>query len=121
MTDTYKREIIDPGDEASKLAAEVSRESYKNSNAVIIMPAEPGNFRGSVAILWKMHISQAMSHYHNGAEEILRYQMGQVTQNDGAGGKPQFFTLVGTPEAFAGLGREIIAMNADDLARDVVF
>jgi phosphoribosylformylglycinamidine cyclo-ligase len=38
-------------------------------------------------------------------------------ENDGAGGKPQFFTLVGTPDVFRGLGWEIITMTADDFAR----
>lgn len=41
----------------------------------------------------------------------------QQVENDGAGGKPQFFTLVGTCEAMLGLGWEIITMTADDLAR----
>jgi len=45
------------------------------------------------------------------------WNLTQEVENDGAGGKPQFHTLVGTPEVFEGLGWEIIAMTADDFAR----
>ena len=44
--------------------------------------------------------------------------MHETVQNDGAGGKPQFFTLVGTPKVFRNLGWEIIVMCADDLAQN---
>ena len=38
-------------------------------------------------------------------------------QNDGAGGKPQFFTIIGTDVVFFSLGWEIIVMVIDDIAR----
>jgi phosphoribosylformylglycinamidine cyclo-ligase len=38
-------------------------------------------------------------------------------ENDGAGGKPQFFALVGTENVMRNLGWEIITMVADDFAR----
>ena len=41
----------------------------------------------------------------------------EEAENDGAGGKPQFFTLIGDSEVFRGLGWEIITMTADDFAR----
>ena len=47
---------------------------------------------------------------------MLDKRVVETTQNDGAGGKPQFFTLVGTPEAFRMLGWEVIVMCNDDVA-----
>jgi len=49
-------------------------------------------------------------------QAMLKKQVYEVAQSDGAGGKPQFFTLCNTPEAFCGLGWEVITMNADDAA-----
>ncbi|MFH1236468.1 MAG: AIR synthase-related protein [Parcubacteria group bacterium] len=105
--DQYWREIIDPGDRASELAAEVCRGSYDNCPAVTVVPRQPGNFRGAVTFVPKPHVLQMM------ADGTIT----MVVQNDGAGGKPQFMTLVGTPEAFATHPWEIITMNADDIAR----
>lgn len=44
--------------------------------------------------------------------------MSFVVQNDGAGGKPQFITIIGTKEVFRRLGWEIIVMVIDDIARN---
>ena len=104
---SYQEEIIDPGDRVSKLAHEVSVASFDNCPAVQVVPYEPGNFRGPVGFVWQSHI----------LEEMKRGVMTEELQNDGAGGKPQFFTLVGTEEVFEELGWEIITMTADDLAR----
>src|SRR3989344_6322127 len=43
--------------------------------------------------------------------------MAESDQGDGAGGKPQFFTLVGTEAVMENLGWEIITMNDDDNSR----
>jgi phosphoribosylaminoimidazole (AIR) synthetase len=103
----YKEEIIKPGDKASKLAHEICVGSYNNCPAIIIIPREPGNFRGGVDFNWNKEVLRLM------IEDKIR----QTIQNDGAGGKPQFFTLLGTRNCFFGLGWEIIAMSADDVAR----
>lgn len=107
MKDKYKSEITDPGDRASQLAKEVCFGSHKNCLAVEVIPHQPDNFRGPVGFTWNRHI----------LKQMMKGVMLQEIENDGAGGKPQFFTLVGTPEVFRGLGREIIAMTADDFAR----
>ena len=107
MNDLYKKEIIDPGDRASQLAKEICFKSHHNCPAVWIVPHQPGNFRGPVGFLWEDHILR----------EMRKARICTEVENDGAGGKPQFFTLVNTPEAFSGLGWEIIAMTADDFAR----
>ena len=116
MTDKYKEEVIGPGDRASALAKEVCFKSHGNSPALTIIPHQhqPGNFRGPVGFLWNKDIledmmrTSPMSRHWTVTEEV---------ENDGAGGKPQFHTLIGTPEVFRGLGWEIIAMTADDFAR----
>lgn len=122
MKDLYKDEIVNPNDQASKLAHEICIESYKNCPAVIIVPHDQGNFRGPVGFAWKKHIIEQMKYSVDlQGNMILPPAMTQEVQNDGAGGKPQFFTLIGTPEVFYDLGWEIITMNADDLARWLMF
>ncbi|MDP3725438.1 MAG: AIR synthase-related protein [Nanoarchaeota archaeon] len=110
----YQREVIHPGDRVSQLARNISFQSHGNCPAVTIVPHEPGNFRGPVGFLWKRHILNLML---RGADDPTNWVMMEEMENDGAGGKPQFFTLLGTPEVFRGLGREIITMTADDFAR----
>lgn len=107
MPDLYKDEVIDPGDRASKLAHRICVESYSNCPAVEIVEPRRGGFRAVPRIRFGKHIAAMM-----GAGK-----MDLLVQNDGAGGKPQFFSLVGTPEVMRGLGWEIIAMCADDIAR----
>ncbi len=107
MSDKYWEEIISPGDRASALAKEICFQSHRNCPAVSVMPHQPNNFRGGVGFVPQKHILTDMM---NGSMTI-------DAENDGAGGKPQFFTLVGTPETFRNLGWEIITMTADDFAR----
>ncbi|MBU1165230.1 hypothetical protein KKA15_06775 [Patescibacteria group bacterium] len=119
MKDQYKQEVIDPGDRASHLAREVCYGSHSNCPAVIIVPHQPGNFRGPVGFAWQKHILELMMQYETDPTSgaITVWTMLQEMENDGAGGKPQFFTLIGDSEVFRGLGWEIITMTADDFAR----
>lgn len=119
MIDQYKQEVIDPGDRASQLAREVCYKSHGNCPAVIIVPHQPGNFRGPVGFAWQKHVLEQMMQYETDPTSgvITAWTMLQEMENDGAGGKPQFFTLIGDPEVFRGLGWEIITMTADDFAR----
>ena len=107
MKDKYKEEVIDPGDRASKRAKDVCVKSYDNNAAVDIVPRQPGNFRGAVDMRWPKHVLL----------EMLNGGMSFTLQNDGAGGKPQFFTIIGTERVFRFLGWEIIVMVIDDIAR----
>ena len=111
--DTYRQEVINPGDEASKLAHEVCVASYGNSPLVNVIPLQPGNFRGAVGFTWRPDLLDLMARGLRTGD----WQLISMMENDGAGGKPQFFTLLGNEQAFEGLGWEIIAMTADDLAR----
>lgn len=117
--DAYWREIIDPGDRASKYAREICVRSYVNSPAVIVVSHDLENFRGSVGYAWPDHILDMMFDREFDPEtgDLKRWTMMETPQNDGAGSKPQFFALLATPEAFYQLGWELIAMNADDLSR----
>lgn len=105
--DLYKEEVIGPGDQASKMAHEICVQSFENSRAVSIIPRQPGNFRGAVDFEWNDAILLSM----------IRREARETIQNDGAGGKPQFATLVGDEEVFHNLGWELITMCADDIAR----
>lgn len=107
MADKYKDEVVDPGDKASKRAKDTCIQSFNNNGAVKIIPRQPGNFRGPVNIAFAKHILEAM----------LSGEMTWNIQNDGAGGKPQFFTLIGIDKVFRRLGWEIIVMVIDDIAR----
>ena len=111
--DTYQAEVIDPGDRASALAKEICFASHKNCPAVRIIPHKSGNFRGPVSYLWNRPILQMMA----STEDDNDWSVVESVENDGAGGKPQFFTLANDPAVFRGLGWEIIAMCADDFAR----
>lgn len=119
MNDLYKEKVIDPGDEVSKMASLVCRQSFRNNEAISVVSLQPGNFRGGVGYLLKPHILKEMANCkidpRNG--KVTSWTMMEVVQNDGAGGKPQFLTLVADPKIFYGLGWEIIAMTVDDLAR----
>ena len=109
---TYQKDIIDIGDRASQLAYRINCESYENSPAVTIVRTS-GNFRGPVGWVWKKHILKMMQ----------KGKMMETMENDGAGGKPQFFAVLsskpydGAKQAFEWLGWEIVAMCADDFAR----
>lgn len=110
--DTYRNEVIDPGDMASKLAHEVCVQSFRNSPLVHVVPLSPGNFRGPVGFSWKPDLQAMMS---NGFGD--NWELVQIVENDGAGGKPQFFTLLDNERTWEYLGWEIITMTLDDLAR----
>lgn len=107
MADKYQDEIVKPGDQASRLAHEICVESFDNCPALEVIPRQPGNFRGLVDWLWRLHILQGM----------IKRQVKETMQNDGAGGKPQFFTLLNSAEAFFYLGWEILVMCIDDIVR----
>lgn len=111
--DRYKAEVIDPGDAISRLAHRMCVASYRNSDAVWVPPDPHGYFRSQVGFLWKPHILRMMAEARPGQDWVMK----EVLQNDGAGGKPQFFTLVGTVVVMRSLGWEVITMNADDIAR----
>ncbi len=114
----YREEVIKPGDAISKLAKEVNVASYRNCPALHIVPHKPKDFRGPVGWLWKNTVLREMlKTYLSQDGKVVTWTMLEEAGVDGAGGKPGFFTLLGTPEAFAGLGEEIIAMCADDRAR----
>ena len=101
----YHKEIVEPGDRFSELARKVCLESHENSPAIEILRGGE-NMRAMDGFAWNKCVQEA----------ILRGDIREVFQSDGAGGKPQFFTLEGTSEVFAHLAWEIITMNADDVA-----
>jgi len=116
----YYEEVINPGDEISRLAKEVCFQSHGNCPAVFIVPHDVKNFRGPVGFLWRKELMERMLQYEcfvSSPGSVSDWQLMEEVENDGAGGKPQFFTLVGTPEVFHNLGWEIITMTADDFAR----
>ena len=119
MNDLYREKVIDPGDRISKLASLVCKESFGNNEAISVVSFQPGSFRGGIGYLLKPHILREMAKCKIDPQsgKVISWTMMESVQNDGAGGKPQFFTLVADPKVFYGLGWEIIAMTADDLAR----
>jgi phosphoribosylformylglycinamidine cyclo-ligase len=116
--DLYKEEVIAPGDKASKLAAKICYNSHKNCPALTVVPHQKGNFRGPVGWVWKKHILGMMAnHKIDGDGNVTCWEMLEEKENDGAGGKPGFFTLIGTQEKFGVLGWEPVTMCIDDFAR----
>jgi phosphoribosylaminoimidazole (AIR) synthetase len=102
---TYDKEIVEPGDRFSKVAREICVDSFNNCSALNVIRGGDG-MRTMDGFVWNKPILEAM----------LRGEIYEVSQSDGAGGKPQFFTLNNTPGAFRELIWEVITMNADDLA-----
>ncbi len=111
MKSNYQQEVVNPGDLVSKLAHQICIESHGNCPAVKVFPLQKDNFRGMVGYQWNTAILYDMC---EGARSG-NWKYLQVPQNDGAGGKPQFFTLRNDLEAWQNLGWEIITMCADDL------
>jgi len=117
-TDLYKREVIEPGDKASRLAAQICYDSHKNCPALTVVPHQPGNFRGPVGWVWKKHILEMMANHEIDADgNATDWEMLEEKENDGAGGKPAFFTATGTQDDFSKLSSEIVVMCIDDFAR----
>ncbi len=118
----YKKEVVDPGDRASKLAHQVNIESYGNCPALTVVPLQPGNFRGAVGRIWNPDILRMMAEtQYDGEGNVSNWRMVETDQNDGAGGKGQFLTLSNKLSAWRNFGWEIITMTADDLARTGCF
>lgn len=115
MNNSYKTEVIAPGDKASALAKEICFDSHNNCMAVNIVPHEPDNFRGPVGFVWKKHILKEM--LKNKLEDSGEWVMLEEVENDGLGGKSQFFTLANDTKLFEGLGWDLITMVVDDFAR----
>lgn len=111
----YYKTVIAPGDKISKLAHQVCVGSYGNCPAVRVVPYKGGNFRGPVGFVWREWLIKEM--LQNNLDTPDGWVLMQGVEDDGAGGKPQFFTLVGTSEVFYNLGWEVIVMTADDFAR----
>lgn len=101
----YNKEIVEPGDRFSEQARQVCVQSFGNSPAITIHRGGKG-MRAMDGFAWNKPVLQAM----------LAGNIYEVGQSDGAGGKPQFFTLLNDARAFVNLGWEIITMNADDVA-----
>lgn len=116
MPDAYREEVIAPGDRLSMLMKEVGIRSRENCQAGCIIPIGEG-LRAGVGFCWQPHVLSMMLRNFDESGRIDRPVMIEVQENDGAGGKPQFFTLVGTEEVMERLGWEIITMTADDIAR----
>ncbi|HEY4479379.1 MAG TPA: AIR synthase-related protein [Candidatus Paceibacterota bacterium] len=110
----YKAEITDPNDMASQFARKIALESHNNCPAITVRPHDARNWRGGTGVLWAKHVLEAMLQSHN---SIGRSVMLEEMENDGAGGKPQFFTLHGSDRAFSGLGWEVIVMCDHDFWR----
>ena len=98
--------MIEPGNEISKHAKDVSWASFNNCPAVKVITGGK-HFRAPVRFNYQAHILRAM----------IDGKVSNFPQNDGDGRKPQFFTLIGTEEAFHGLGWEVIVMCAEDIDR----
>lgn len=93
MDNSYHDQIVAPGDRFSELARKVCVRSFNNSTALTIERGGEG-MRAMDGFVWNPSVLEAM----------LRGEIYEVAQSDGAGGKTQFFTLANTPEAFRGLG-----------------
>lgn len=117
--DLYAEEVIDPGDKASAFAKQIGYDSHRNSPAAIVVAHEPDNFRGPIGFVWHPGVMAEMAKTKVNLKtgEVEYWEVAEEIENDGAGGKPQFASLLGTAFGFSQMGWEIITMTADDFAR----
>jgi len=112
---TYRDEVVNPGDAASKLAKQVNRESYKNSQAIrVIDRKDSTGFRNPVGFIWRESILREMLNQDSTGDN---WSIAETAEGDGNGQKPGFYTLMGTSESMYGQGFDLIAMNEDDFGR----
>lgn len=119
MSNQYEDQVISPGDRASQVAARVCVESYGNAPSIEVLTGQEGHFRGMTGFRWKPYVLDAMKtgNYTLAVPGDRTWELLEIIQNDGAGGKLAFHALVGTPEAFLGAAWEPIVMCVDDIAR----
>lgn len=116
--DKYDQEVVRPGDRLSEYARDKCFTSHDNCPAVIVVPHQPGNFRGAVGWVWQKHILEKLANYKvdsNG--DVIEWEMLEEKENDTAGGKPQFSTLLASLDGFRGLCWEPIEMVLEDFTR----
>lgn len=115
-TDRYTEEVLSKDELVARYAHGINLKTYDFNPAVAICPLEPGNFRGRVGSCWKPHIHRMFGKNKFDAQSnLVDWTMLDMDQCDGLGGKPQFFTLIGTPEIMRRQGHDLLAMSADDL------
>lgn len=103
---TYRTEVVDPNDRVSQLAAQVCVQSRGNNPFLEAVDRSRGSFRGMVGFRWSRSILEAM----------MRREICELPQADGAGHKPQAYSFLGNPLRFRQLAWELAAMNYDDIA-----
>ena len=113
----YRSEVIAPGDLASQIGREVCKNSIGNSLAVHVVSHDTSSFRGGMGYLWKKHILLRMLNHKIRNGKITDWNMMETVENDGAGGKPQFPTFLGSIGGFYRLGWELVVMCAEDVVR----
>jgi phosphoribosylformylglycinamidine cyclo-ligase len=118
MSNAYLQEVIKRGNDVSRIGRAVCEASLSNCKAVHIVTSSGSNdFRAGVGYLWKDHILERMAHHTVSRGRVIDWDMMETAENDGAGGKPQFFTFLNTYQSFYRLGWEVVVMCAEDVVR----
>ncbi|MEI6587573.1 MAG: AIR synthase-related protein [Candidatus Moraniibacteriota bacterium] len=112
----YEKEVITPGNMASALAFRTNGESFGNCQAIEIVLDDRPEWQSEVGFVFKPHINALMN------ERVetpggMRPVMWQLPTTDGGGHKSEIIAALGTPEAFLGLGRDLVVMMDHDVLR----
>ena len=114
---SYRDTVINPGNEVSKLGRRINEGSATNNKAVTVIHGD-SSYRGLTGYIFSQAVLRDMQlTTFNKDGSPRQFEIFQTVENDGAGGKPQFFTFLGEPALFGNLGWEVITMCADDVAR----
>ena len=99
IDDSYKKEVIEPGAEASKMGYEVCLDSFKNCQAIEVVLDSRPEWQKEVGVVFKPHINQLMNERVE-TEGGIKPMAWIFPTTDGGGHKPGVGAALGTEEGF---------------------
>lgn len=114
--DTYMQYVIEPGALASAMGYGMSVESFGNCGAIEIVLDSRPEWQKEVGVVFKPLINLLMNERVE-TDGGLKPMMWQIPTTDGGGHKPQMAGAIGTEEAFAQLGHDLMVMQDHDILR----
>lgn len=117
----YTKQVVDADTAAAKVAGSLARTTLGINPAVATwdfgaMNIGAESFRAGIGHSLKPHILEMMQRNFTSTGRRKKYPyLTEVWQNDGTGGKSQFFSLIGTPEVMRQHAHDLVAMVVDDL------
>ena len=115
-SDTYMKDVIEPGALASAMGYDMSVESFGNCGAIEIVLDDRPEWQKEVGVVFKPHINLLMNERVE-TDGGIKPVMWQIPTTDGGGHKPQMAGAIGTEDAFCQLGHDLMVMQDHDILR----